>query len=138
VYVADFLAAAIEHFKRHRDELKTELYKDGPYRGEARRRGCPLLCYLRVAHPGDKDGHYLTPAQWFKAVGWAYSSANTLEQMANDIVGFRANAHTDPTGWVADIIETLVQPYGHLKALRKMFCHAERWDAEEGEKGGER
>jgi hypothetical protein len=129
-YVADFLIDAMRHFKRHRDQLKTGLYTEGAYRGTARRRRCPRLCDFRLSHAGDKEGHYLTAAQWTEAVISAYTSADTLKQIAEDIERFRADARTDPTGWVMDVIQALGQPYGHLKALRKMFEQAEKWDAE--------
>ena len=53
--IADFLAKAMNHFKHHRDVLKTDLYKDGPYRGSII-NGRHFGGEADLTHPGDEKG----------------------------------------------------------------------------------
>ena len=69
------------HFKRHREELKTGVYKGGPYATDAK-RGRKLIGGLRLACP---DNQELTAAQWTEAVIDAYSNVNSVEQMLDAI-----------------------------------------------------
>jgi hypothetical protein len=123
--VADFLADALRHFKHHRDERNTGAYTAGPYEGAARRPRSRPLCRFRLSHPGDAAGHHLTAAQWVEVAAHAYASANTLEQIVADLATYREAAAREARSWLTEVMETLDQPYGELRALRGMFRGAE-------------
>jgi hypothetical protein len=115
--VADFLADAMKHFKRHRDEMKTELYKDGPYAAMIE-RGPKALGRCQISNPGDPQGNLLTANQWTEAVIHAYSTSNTIEQMQQSIDAFYAQAK--PGDSVHEILELIGQRGGDLRALALM------------------
>lgn len=117
--VADFLADALNHFKRHRDVLKTVDYAKGPYSGatRARPRG-RALCRMSVRNPGDREGRRLTAAQWVEAVIAAYTAANTVEQIVDQLDDYRAAVAREPGSWLADAVGLLDRPHGELLALR--------------------
>ena len=78
--IADFLAKAMNHFKHHRDVLKTDLYKDGPYRGSII-NGRHFGGEADLTHPGDEKGGFITAAKWTDTVIWTYCATDTLEQI---------------------------------------------------------
>jgi hypothetical protein len=94
-------------FKHHRDSLKTDLYKDGPYTVQVRNGTCT------ISHPGDEASQFITAAQWTDAVIWAYTTADTIEQIVNDLAAYRA---ADETGSLSYLLELL--PSRALEALR--------------------
>ena len=105
--VTPILGSAVNFFKHHRDTLKTDLYKDGPY----------IVCVgngiVKVSHPGDESGQFLTAAQWTDALVWAHSTADTIDQMVEQLDACRA---ADTTGSMGYLLEML--PSGALEALR--------------------
>jgi hypothetical protein len=94
-------------FKHHRDSLKTDLFRDGPYIVRVRDGICTL------SHPGDETGQFLTAAQWTDAVIWAYCAADSIGQIVKELAVYRA---ADKTGSMSYLLELL--PSRALEALR--------------------
>lgn len=101
------LGSAINFLKHHRESLKTDLYKDGPY---IVRVGNGVV---KVSHPGDEAGKFLTAAQWTDALVWAYTTADTIEQIVKQLAAYRA---ADTTGSMSYLLEML--PSRTLEALK--------------------
>lgn len=114
--VADFLATAIGHFKKERDELKTQLYAGGPYRGYLV-KGRRIIGNCTLSHPGDASGKYLTADEWTTSVINAYTNADTLQQMIQELQAYKAGA----SGWVSEVLELLDKPNGEFLALAAMI-----------------
>jgi len=129
--VGDFLAKALRHFKRHRDELKTQLYIDGSFRAAYRRPRSRAVCNLELSHPGDREDHFLTAALWTDAVIEAYTVADTVEQIAADLDGYR-KASAASGGSLDHVLRMIEQPRGDLRALRHMLKDALLIDEQEG------
>lgn len=114
--VADFLAQAMAHFKRHRDELKTGVYKGRPYGTDAK-KGRKMVDGLQLACP---VGQELTAAQWTEAIIDAYSSVNTVEQMMDDLPTWQQAVQREGSS-LLDIVAMLGKPGGDLAAMDAML-----------------
>ncbi len=110
--VADVLAEAVTHFKRHRDDLKAATYALGDYVRPAA-RGRKVLGEVRLSAP---TAEALSPDQWTAAVIRAYVEANTLEDMREELAAYRTAAGKNG-GWLLEVVRLLEQRRD-LDALR--------------------
>jgi hypothetical protein len=129
--IAAFLGEALQHFKRHRDTLQTQLYTGGPCPRKIK-QGRRTIGSLQLNYPGDGDdclGDYLPPRLWVDAVADAYAVADTLGQMADELAAFRAD---DVEGSLRVVLDQLERPGGTLKALELMLEKSLKSDRETG------
>jgi hypothetical protein len=61
----------------------------------------------------------LSTDYWVDAIAGAYSAANTVSQMKEQLDAYRAQA----TGWVEDVVESLETKNGDLDAFEIMLNH---------------
>lgn len=117
--IANFLANMMEHFKRLRDEFHEEIYKGGECVGYATlgRKFCGN-CHL--AHKGDETGNYLSTDNWVKAIIVAYSSADTVISMMDEIEAYRAQAD----GWLKEVVSLLDKRGGDLDAFEVVLTRS--------------
>src|SRR3954466_8701381 len=80
--VGNFLAKAMEHFKHHRDVLKTDRYTGNPFCltfSSGRGRKALRLATMQLLSPP------LTAALWADAMISAYCTVNSVEQMVEQL-----------------------------------------------------
>jgi hypothetical protein len=129
--VGDFLAKAIEHFKHHRDVLKTDRYKGNPFcltfsRGRGRKAA--RLATMQLICP-----EVLTAALWTDAVVSAYSEVNSVEQMIEDLPAWKqAVAEEGQSVFLREVVGLLDKPEGDLQAMQMMLKHQMERDIEQG------
>src|SRR5580704_6815057 len=65
--IESFLSDILEYFKKRRDELHEDLYREGPPEPGWAMYGRRIYgnCYLM--HEGDREGNYLATDEWVKA-----------------------------------------------------------------------
>ena len=97
------LGEAIRYFKHQRDALKTEIYAQGSFRWKTP-NGRRLVGEGELRNPGDEAGRYLSAAQWTDAVIWAYSTADTIDQMMRELPAFRAADTAGSLSYVLDLL----------------------------------
>lgn len=129
--VGDFLAKAMEHFKHHRDALKTDRYIGAPFCltfRTGRGRKAERLATLQVTCP-----EVLTAALWTDAVISAYTTVNTVEQMAEKIgVWKEAVAKEGQSQFLRDVVGMFEERGGDLRAMQAMLKHRLARDLEQG------
>jgi len=114
--IEEFLGKALIHFKEWRDVRHEALYTGGPWEAyaiDARKiRGTGVLSYA-----ADDPKNHLSTAHWVNALADAYSTANTLSQMTDQLDAYRAQAD----GWVKDVVTLLEKKNGALDAFEIML-----------------
>jgi hypothetical protein len=117
--VADFLAEAMRHFKHHRDDLKADLYTEGAYRRTVTDRR-KVLGTMQLSYSAGQGERFLTAALWTEAVIDAYTNANQVEQMIEELPAYRKAAEKDG-GWLDEVVGLLEKPGGDLQAMEVMM-----------------
>lgn len=129
--VGDFLAKGMEHFKHHRDVLKTDSYKGNPFCltfSSGRGRKAARLATMQLSCP-----EVLTAALWTDAVISAYTHVNTVEEMVEGLAMWReAVARDGKSPFLREVMEVLDKPEGDLKAMEMMLKHGIAQDRERG------
>jgi hypothetical protein len=134
--VGDFLAKAMEHFKHHRDVLKTDRYRGGPFcltfsigRGKKKEPLATMQLLHRL-----KDGEPpLKAALWTDAVISAYSTVNSVEQMVERLATWQqAVARDGQSPFLREVVGLLDKPGGELKAMEMMLKHRIAQNLEQG------
>src|SRR5581483_2481453 len=129
--VGDFLAKAMEHFKHHRDALKTGPYKGGPFcltfsTGRGRKK--QPLATMQLSCPA-----VLTAALWTDATISAYTSVHSVEQMVEALAMWQqAVARDGESPFLREVGGLLDKPGGDLKAMEMMLKHTLARDMEQG------
>ena len=118
--IEDFLAGAMADFKERRDKLHEPTYTGGAWEAYAV-DGRIIRGTGYLAHGGDEAGNYLSTDSWVKAVIAAYSAANTLTQMQEQLDAYKARA--TPGDWIAPVIEALGKRNGDMDAFDLMMQH---------------
>ena len=116
--VGDFLAKALEHFKHHRDVLKTDRYTAGNYSGPAM-AGRRVLGSIQLMCRNEEG---LTAALWTDVVISAYSSVNTVEQMLEELPVWQKAVEKED-GYLREVVGMLEKPGGDLLAMAAMIKH---------------
>jgi len=128
--VGDFLAKAMEHFKHHRDVLKTDRYKGKPFcqTFSGRGRKAARLATMQLTCP-----EILTAALWTDAVISAYTTVNTVEQMVEGLAMWReAVARDGQSPFTREVVGVLDKPGGDLKGMEMMLKDQIVHDLEQG------
>lgn len=128
--LADFLAEAMRHFKNQRDDPKTGAYTGPPYRETAHAKQ-KILGTMQLSYPAGPIEQFRTVALWTEAVIDAYSNANTVEQMLEQLPAYRQAADKEG-GWIREVVGLLVKPGGDLQAMEVMMKRALNRDQEAG------
>ncbi|MBX3396764.1 MAG: hypothetical protein KF841_15510 [Phycisphaerae bacterium] len=113
---AFFLSEAVLHFKNHRDELKSDPYPGGSFETQLK-TGRQVRGFLQLFRPGT---HPLSIAAWGDAVIDAYTKANTVEQMLEDLPTIQ-QAASGSSAEFRELIARLSNPGGDLLLLAAMF-----------------
>ncbi|WP_435019092.1 hypothetical protein TA3x_001089 [Tundrisphaera sp. TA3] len=116
---SDFLATAMRHLKHRRDVLKEQLCP--PEFRMAYRVGRGKSITFELTQPG---GSLATEA-WVGAAIWGYSAIDSLQEIADDMEAYRADAGD---GWVAGIIRLLETPGSELTAIDAMLAQCREHD----------
>ena len=114
--VAFFLSEAVRHFKYHRDELKSDPYPGGSFETQLK-TGRRVRGFVQLSRSGV---HPLATAAWADAVIDAYTKANTVEQMLEDLPAIK-QAASGSSAEFRELIGLLGDPGGDLLALATMF-----------------
>ena len=129
--VGDFLAKAMEHFKHHRDVLKTDRYKGNPFCqtfSSGRGRKATKLATMQLRCP-----EVLTAALWTDATINAYTTVNTVEQMVEGLAMWReAVARDGQSPFLREVVGVLDKPGGDLKAMEMILKHQIAQDLAQG------
>jgi hypothetical protein len=121
--IEEFLSKAMEDFKERRDKLHEQTYTGGSWEAYAvdgrKIRGTGFL-----RHAGDETGGHLTTDAWVKAIITAYSAANTLSQMKEQLAAYKA-ALTPDDSWLPAVLNALEKRNGDMDAFELMMKHVE-------------
>jgi hypothetical protein len=119
--IEEFLSKAMEDFKERRDKLHEQTYTGGSWDAYAidgrKIRGTG---YLR--HAGDETGSHLATDAWVKAIITAYSAANTLSQMKEQLAAYKG-ALTPNDTWLPEVLNALEKRNGDMDAFELMMKH---------------
>jgi hypothetical protein len=118
--VGDFLAKGIEHFKHHRDALKTGNYKANPFCltfSSGRGRNTQRLATMQAVSPS-----VLMVELWLDAVISGYTSVNSVEQMIERLdMWQKAVAAPGESLFLREVVGLLDKPGGDLQAMQMML-----------------
>jgi hypothetical protein len=119
--IEQFLEAALDYFQKHREEAaKTLRGYEGHWQSQIA-SGRKVHGTAQVFHPGDAQGNLLQIGLWVKSVAVAYSAANTLAQIKNDLAAYQAM--TQPDDWLAEVLAALQKRNGDMDAFDLMMQH---------------
>lgn len=114
--VAGFLAEALKYFKQYGAESGDGLYDENGYCTTIKRARKNLGSIVLSR----QDHTKLPVGLWREAVVEAYTNANSIEQMLDDLPTWRQATEQDG-GRLREIVEMLDMPDGDLLAFAAMF-----------------
>jgi hypothetical protein len=121
----------MEHFKHHRDVLKTDRYKGKPFCqtfSSGRGKKAARLATMQLSCP-----EVLTAALWTDASISAYTAVNAVEQMVERLAMWReAVARDGQSPFLREVVGMLDKPGGDLKAMEMMLKDRIAQDLKQG------